>query len=46
MISIEEARKILGESANNMDDEKIKSILGFLYFVCEKVVDNLNNNAN
>lgn len=44
MISISKARKILGESSNNMTDEKVQSILNYLYFICEKVINNLHGN--
>ncbi len=41
MISSEYAREIIGNEATNITDEQLKSLIGFLYFVCEKVIDSL-----
>jgi hypothetical protein len=43
MIDVKEARNILGKKAKGFSDEKVKSILEFLYLVCEKIVDSLKH---
>lgn len=40
MISIEEARKILGKNTNDMSDEEIQELLNNLQYLARRVLDN------
>lgn len=39
MVTVEEARKILGEKSKNLSDQEIESVVNFLYEVCERSID-------
>lgn len=39
MITTDKAKKLLGNYGEELDDEQIKSIVTFLYGICEKVID-------
>ena len=44
MITLEYARELIGDESTNITDDQLKSIIDFLYFVCEKVTDGLYQN--
>jgi hypothetical protein len=41
MLSTQEVRNELGETAENMTDEQVVNLRGSLYTICENVIDNL-----
>ena len=43
MITIEEARKILGKKAIKLNDKEVQSMIVWLTTLCEKVIDETIN---
>lgn len=41
LITVKQARNRLGEKGKKMTDEEIQNLLNHLYYICNKVIENV-----
>lgn len=43
MITVKDARKILGEKYKHLSDKDVQSMINFLYVLCERTIEQVVN---